>query len=125
MDLLAIGAGMKKFNPKVKKQEPEEREKVIMALSKKQSVVKDNTFLTSVNQQAKMQMAKKKSLEKETQDEYANPVYDGNLSDIDLNMAYSDDEDKNYFENDKALLNHLHSLEESNLFKIKHLEDIE
>lgn len=42
-----------------------------------------------------------------------------------MNMAYSDDEDKNYFENDKALLNHLHSLEESNLFKIKHLEDIE
>lgn len=116
---------MKKFNPKVKKQEPEEREKVVMALSKKQSVVKDNTFLTSVNQQAKMQMAKKKSLEQETQAENANPVYDGNLSDIDLNMAYSDDEDKNYFENDKALLNHLHSLEESNLFKIKHLEDIE
>lgn len=96
-----------------------------MVLSKKLSAGKDNTFLTSVNQQAKISMAKNKSLERETQADNANPVYDGNVSDIDLNMAYSDDEDKNYFENDKALLNHLHSLEESNLFKIKHLEDIE
>jgi hypothetical protein len=40
-------------------------------------------------------------------------------------MDYSDDEDRNYFENDKAVLNHLLSIEESNLFKIKHLEDNE
>lgn len=40
-------------------------------------------------------------------------------------MSYSDGEDKNYFENDRHLLNHLHELEEANLFKIKHLEDSE
>jgi hypothetical protein len=48
-----------------------------------------------------------------------------NLSDIDLNIDYSDDEDKNYFESDKAVINYLFSIEESNLFKIKHLEDSE
>jgi hypothetical protein len=48
-----------------------------------------------------------------------------NLSDIDLNLDYSDDEDKNYFESDKAVINYLFSIEESNLFKIKHLEDSE
>jgi hypothetical protein len=46
-----------------------------------------------------------------------------NLSDIDLNMDYSDEEDFIYFENDKAVVNHLFSLEENSLFKIKHLED--
>jgi hypothetical protein len=46
-----------------------------------------------------------------------------NLSDIDLNMDYSDDEDEIHFDNDKAAVNHLFSLEENNLFKIKHLED--
>jgi hypothetical protein len=40
-------------------------------------------------------------------------------------MDYSDAEDKNYFDSDKAVLNHLVSIEESNLFKIKHLEDSE
>lgn len=48
-----------------------------------------------------------------------------NLSDIDLNIDYSDDEDKNYFDSDKAVINYLFSIEESNLFKIKHLEDSE
>lgn len=48
-----------------------------------------------------------------------------NLSDIDLNMDYSDEEDRIYFENDRAVVNHLFSLEENNLFKIKHLEDSE
>ena len=40
-------------------------------------------------------------------------------------MDYSDDEDCNYFENEKAVLNHLLSIEERNLFKIKHLEESE
>lgn len=70
---------------------------------------------------AKGQPAKKQSLDTPN----APAVYDGNLSDIDLDMDYSDDEDKNYFENDRALLNYLHELEEANLFKIKHLEDSE
>jgi hypothetical protein len=38
-------------------------------------------------------------------------------------MDYSDDEDEIHFDNDKAAVNHLFSLEENNLFKIKHLED--
>ncbi len=46
-----------------------------------------------------------------------------NLSDIDLNIDYSDDDDKNYFDSNKAVINYLFSIEENNLFKIKHLED--
>lgn len=48
-----------------------------------------------------------------------------NLTDIDLNMDYSDDDNRNYFDSDKAVVNHQLSIEEDNLFKIKHLEDSE
>ena len=71
---------------------------------------------------AKGQPVKKQSLE---ENPTTIPAYDGNISDIDLDMDYSDEEDKNYFENDRALLNYLHELEEANLFKIKHQEDSE
>ena len=41
-------------------------------------------------------------------------------------MQYSDDDTKHkYFENEKEVVNHLFLLEETNLFKIKHLEDAE
>jgi uncharacterized membrane protein YjjP (DUF1212 family) len=48
-----------------------------------------------------------------------------NLSDIDLNAEYSDEDDQIYFDNDKAVVAHLENLEENNLFKIKHQEDSE
>ena len=74
-------------------------------------------------------VTKDKSQSKTDVPEYVGDQYQGidmdNLSDIDLNMDYSDDEDRNYFDSDKAVINHLFSIEESNLFKIKHLEDSE
>ena len=88
----------------------------------KQRSTKDGTFLTSVDQTHKRNFSKK-SLD---ENKGAEEAFDaGNFSDIDLNMEYSDAEDRNYFESDKAVLNHLFSIEESNLFKIKHLEDAE
>lgn len=88
---------------------------------------KDQTFLTSV-------VGQKRTFTKKSRDEeeFGNVAklavqYEGidmeNLSDIDLNMDYSDEEDNIHFENDKAAVNHLFSLEENSLFKIKHLED--
>ena len=49
-----------------------------------------------------------------------------NLSDVDLNMKYSDDEENKYWGDDpREVINHLFALEETNLFKIKHIEDAE
>lgn len=62
-----------------------------------------------------------KSLEEEVQNQQDNkPASD--LSNSDLS-DYSDDEHQNYFESDKAVVNHLFSQEENNLFKIKNLEE--
>lgn len=73
-----------------------------------------------------MDQAAKRRTKKSLDDQKAEEAFDAaNFSDIDLNMDYSDAEDKNYFDSDKAVLNHLVSIEESNLFKIKHLEDSE
>lgn len=79
--------------------------------------------------QIREKLEKNKSVSTKDAPEIVGDPYQGidieNLSDIDLNMEYSDDEDRNYFDSDKALINHLFNIEESNLFKIKHLEDSE
>ena len=62
-----------------------------------------------------------KSVEEEVQNSRDNKQ-STDLENSDLS-DYSDDEHYNYFESDKAVVNHLFSLEENNLFKIKNLEE--
>jgi len=97
---------------------------------------KDGTFMTSLGGQGSQvplrSKLSRKSLDPDI-DEAGNVassqtikgIDKSNLSDIDLNAEYSDEDDQIYFDNDKAVVNHLENLEENNLFKIKHLEDSE
>lgn len=122
LDLLAIGAGLKKFNPK-KHVHAGVLEMKLAKMQKAHSLVpNDNTFLTSVKAPAaQLKLKRQHTVATDLDDMHDKDHY----SDIDLNMDYSDDEDHNYFENDKAVLNHLLSIEESNLFIIKNLEENE